>query len=90
VHVTSESELTAGDGERRASPANGDEGRELVTIEVAGNGRLNRRVFLFFCMPHWPVCLFETGRLIYIVTDLATIHIHCRKTNYVLFYFIFH
>ena len=86
VHVTSESELTAGDRERRASLAKSDEGKELVAIEVADNGRLNRRVFFFFCLPHWPVFLFETSRIIYIVTDLTTIHIHCRKTNYVLFY----
>lgn len=68
--------------ERRASLAKSDEVKELVAIEVADNGRLNRRVFFFFSMPHWPVFLFETGRLIYTVTTRTAIHMHCRKTNY--------
>ena len=64
VYVTSESELPAGDRERRSSLAKSEEGKELVAIEVAGSGRPN--IFFFFCMPHWPVFLFVAGRLIYI------------------------
>jgi len=33
MHVTSESELTAGDRERRGSLLKSDEGKELVAIE---------------------------------------------------------
>jgi hypothetical protein len=64
--LTSQSELTAGDRERRASLTKSDEVKELVAIEVAGSGGLNRRVFVFFCMPRWPVFLFGTGKVIYI------------------------
>lgn len=90
VHVTTYSELTAGDRERRASLAKSDEVKELVAIEVAGSGRLNRRVFFFFCMPHWPVFLFETGRHIYSYRSNRNTHALQKNKLRVLFCFIFH
>jgi hypothetical protein len=74
VHVTSESEMTAGDRERQASLPKSDEGTELVAIDVAGNRRLNRRVFFYFCVPHWPVFL---RRVDYIYT-----HTHTHRSNH--------
>jgi hypothetical protein len=83
-----ESELTAGDRERRASLAKSGEGKELMAVEVAGSGRLNRRAFCLFCVPRWPVFLVVAGIDMYTVTELTAIHIYCRTTNYVLSYFI--